>query len=115
MLRLGDHNPVRPHLLEGFPLDITFYEEPTFINQLQDLLILYNLLNVSAIQCEEGFIYRPCVDPCQELDCGEVYKNETCQHACVEGCGCREDQILFEGNNICSFNFVLQCFSKIVK
>ena len=54
----------------------------------------------TAIQCEDGFVYRACVSPCQELQCNDPYNEKPCDLPCVEGCGCREDQVLHKGQSI---------------
>ena len=51
----------------------------------------------AAIQCENGFVYKPCVDPCQDLECNEEWHNKTCKHDCVEGCGCKDDEVAMSG------------------
>ena len=61
--------------------------------------MICNLSNtlISAILCEDGFVYKACVSPCDELQCNEPYSDEECKAPCVEGCGCRDNQVLMNG------------------
>ena len=53
---------------------------------------------IAAMQCENGLKYQPCIDACEERKCTEPgYGVDTCPVACVEGCGCEEDEELKDG------------------
>ena len=46
------------------------------------------------MQCEGGKIYKPCGNPCDEMNCDGSNNNRVCTEACYEGCYCPADMKL---------------------
>ena len=60
---------------------------------------------ISAIQCEAGLSYKPCIDVCDYRKCDHPFQNSTdCPISCVEGCGCEPHQVLKDGSVLLSLD-----------